>query len=263
MKLLEKTKFHIECASAPHGREIKKPNEDRLLIDEENGIFILLDGVTRIHREYEEHPYESAALDLGNIFIEEAYPLIKSNLTAPDPERLLREAVRAANVKIKEYRRRKSLAEWEFYPSTLGIIGIIRDGCLHYVSAGDCIGVLIRKGAKMLFGREWTLEAVDKLNVSKKERYDFYCNHPENHLSYTVFNGDEEVMVGLQYSFIDLHEGDTLLMTSDGLGDYIKFEKSADLLRQTPAEMIARSGEYDLAPYAEYADDKTIIKLSF
>lgn len=263
MKLLDKVKFRIECASAPHQREINKPNEDRLFIDEENGIFILLDGVTRIHKEYDEHPFESAALDLGNIFIEEAYPFIKNNLGHSNPERFLRDAVKVANAKIKEYRKRKSLTEWGFYPSTLGIIGIVCDGCLHYVSSGDCIGVLIRKNAKILFGREWTLEAVDKLNVSKKERYERYCNHPENHLSYTVFNGDEEVMAGLQYSFIDLHEGDTLLLASDGLGDYIKFEKNADLLRQTPAEIIALSSKYDLPPYAEYADDKTIIKLSF
>lgn len=261
--VLEKIKFRIESASSPHEREIKKPNEDRLFFDEENAVFMLLDGVTRVHEEYEKHPYESAALDLGNIFIDEAYRFIKSNIGSSDPEQLLRRAVELANSKIKEYREKKTKAEWGFYPSTLGFIGLIRGSTLHYVSVGDCIGVLIRRNAKMLLGREWTLEAVDKLNVTKKERYDLYCNHPKNHLSYTVFNGDEVVGEGLQYSFIDLHEGDTLLVASDGIGDYIKYEKSDDLISQSPAEMIARSGEYDLPPYAEYADDKTLIKLSF
>ena len=263
LKLLEKIKFRIEGASAPHEREIKKPNEDRLFFDEENGIFILLDGVTRPHSEYEEHPYESAALELGNIFIDEAYRFIRNNIDAGDPEALLRDAVRAANSKIKEYRGRKSEEEWRYFPSTLGFVGLIRGSTLYYASAGDCIGVLIRRDAKMLIGREWTLEAVDKLNVSKKERYESYCNHPKKHLSYTVFNGDEVVEEGLQYSFIDLHEGDTLLIASDGIGDYIKYEKNADLIKQSPVEMIAGSGKYDLPPYAEYADDKTLIKIMF
>ena len=263
MKLLEKLKFSAEYYTKPHGREIKKPNEDRVLVDEKNGVFILLDGVTRVHEEYESAPYKSAAGDLGDIVIDEAYRFIIDNIDESDTERILRGAVLAANVKIREYREKKSEAEWIYYPSTLGIIGLIRDNTLHFAYAGDCLALLIRRGAKMLMGREWTLEAVDKLALSKAQRYDRYCNHPDNHLSYTVFNGDDEVTVGLEYSFIDLHSGDTLLIGSDGIGDYMKFEKSEDLLRQSPEEMINNSAEYDALPYAEYADDKTLIKLSF
>ena len=263
MKLIEKLNFTAEYFTKPHGREIKKPNEDRVLVDKENGVFILLDGVTRVHEEYENAPHESAAGDLGDIVVDEAYHFIIDNILDSDPERILRGAVLAANVKIREYREKKSQIEWVYHPSTLGIIGLIRDNTLYFVYAGDCLGVLIRRGAKMLIGREWTLEAVDKLAMSKAERYGKYCNHPDNHLSYTVFNGDDEVTVGLEYSFIDLHSGDTLLIGSDGIGDYMKFEKSADLIKQSPEEMINNSAEYDARPYAEYADDKTLIKLNF
>lgn len=263
MKLLEKLKINIESASAPHNREINKPNEDRLYCDKDNQIFIVLDGVTRVHEEYESAPFESAAGDLGDIFIANAYRYIINNISHSDVEQLLRNAVKVANEKIREYRQIKSEEEWSFYPSTLGFIAIIRDNTLHYVSVGDCIAVLIRKSAKMLLGREWALEAVDKLNLTKKERYGLYCNHPSNPLSYTVFNGDEEVMEGLQYSFIDLHEGDTLFIASDGIGDYLKYEKCTDLIRQSPEEIIGLSGRYDATPFAEYADDKTLIKLSF
>lgn len=262
MKLLEKLKFRVEGASAPHGRDIEKPNEDKLFFDEENGLFMVLDGVTRIHSEYVEHPYESAALDLGNIFIEEAYGYIKNHIDE-DPESILREAVRSANLKIREYRKQKSESEWGYYPSTLGIIGILRGNTLHFVSVGDSIAVLLRRDAKILFGREWALEAVDKLELSKEERYAKYCNHPKNPLSYTVFNGDEAVMDGLQYSFIDLHEGDTLIISSDGIGEYLKFEKNSDLISQSPLEMIKRSEKYDMPPFATYTDDKTVIKISF
>lgn len=261
--LLEKLRYDVECASQGHRRELKKPNEDRLMVDKERGIFIILDGVTRVHSEYESSPYTSAALELGDIFIDEAYRYVTKNIDEANPEALLKEAVREANKKIFEYRKVKSAEEWGFYPSTLGLIALLRDKTLHYVSVGDCIGVLIRRNAKILLGREWTLEALDKHSITKKERYEQYCNHPENHLSYTVFNGDEVVMDGLEYSFIDLHDGDTLLLATDGLGDYVKYEKSADLVAQSPEEMISRSTGYDVPPYASYADDKTIIKISF
>lgn len=263
MKILEKIGCRIDFASAPHERALEKPNEDKLLIDEENGIFIVLDGVTRVHTEYEKAPYESAALTVGEIFLEEVYGYIKSNIDRPDVKEMLESAVRIANGKIKGYRAQKSLSEWGFYPSTLGIISVLRGNTLHYVAVGDCMATLIRGNSKILFGRQFSLEAVDLNNVTKQERYSTYCNHPENHLSYTVFNGDEVVMDGLEYSFIDLHPGDVLLLASDGIASYIKYEKASDIIKQSADEIISRSKIYDLPPYAEYADDKSLIKLSF
>ena len=263
MKILEKIGCRIDFASAPHGRALEKPNEDKLLIDEENGIFIILDGVTRVHTEYERFPYESAALTVGEIFLDQAYGYIKSHIDEPDIEQMLKSAVKLANEKIREYRETRSLEEWKFYPSTLGIISILRGNTLHYLSVGDCMATLIRGSSKILFGRQFSLEAVDLNNVTKQERYSTYCNHPENHLSYTVFNGDEKVMEGLEYSFIDLHSGDVLLLASDGIASYIKYEKTSDIIKQSADEIISLSARYDQPPYAEYADDKSLIKLSF
>ncbi len=258
-----KIRIKIDFATTPHTRELDKPNEDRLVCDEERGIFIVLDGVTRVHKEYENDPFESAARDVGDIFIKEVYAYICEHISDPEPKEILMCAVDRANSLIRDYRSKKSKEEWGFYPSTLGIISILRDGRLYYLCVGDSIGVLLREDSKILFGREFVLEAVDLLDVSKKERYDLYCNHPDNHLSYTVFNGDEVVMRGVQYSFIDLYEGDTLFLATDGIGSYLKYEKSADLKEQSAEEIISRSGEYDRPPYANYADDKTLIKITF
>ena len=263
MKIIEKLGCRVDFASAPHERGLDKPNEDKIVIDEEKGIFIVLDGVTRVHAEYEEHPFESAALKVGEIFMEQAYDYIKNHINDPDPKKILEGAVKVANEKIREYRSQRGLDQWVFYPSTLGILSILRNSTLHYICVGDCIAALLRGSSKILFGRQFSLEAVDLHKVSKSERYDIYCNHPENHLSYTVFNGDDEVNVGIEYSFIDLHEGDTLLLASDGIGNYIKYEKNVDLVTKTADEMISLSKKYDLQPYADYADDKSIIKLSF
>lgn len=263
MKLLEKLSYSVQGATKINGREVPKPNEDRLLYDEKNGIFMLLDGVTRPNKEYIDSPDESAVSDIGDIVIDVAYRYILDHLSDSDPERIMRAAVGEANLLIKEYRARKTEAQWGYYPSTIGIICLIRGRTLYYVCAGDCLGVLIRRGTKILFGKEWTLEAVDKLNMTKDERYAKYCNHPENTLSYTVLNGDELVADNLEYSYLDLHEGDTLLLSSDGICDYLKYEKSERILRETPEQMIAQSAKYDVPPFATYIDDKALIKISF
>ena len=261
--LLQKNALRADYATKSHTRGLDKPNEDRLLVDGERGIFIVLDGVTRVHSEYEKAPQSSAAGEVGDIFLKEVYAYICEHLFDPSPRLILENAVRLANSKIKEYRKIKSKDEWVFYPSTLGIISILRGKTLHYLSVGDCIGILLRYNSKIIFGRELALEAVDLCNVSKNERYDIYCNHPENHLSYTVYNGDEVVMDGVEYSFVDVHDGDIVILATDGIADYLKFEKVRDLILQSPEEMISNSGRYDAPPYAEYADDKTLIKLSF
>ena len=70
-------------------------------------------------------------------------------------------------------------------------------------------------------------------------------------------------MNGLECSFINLHTDDTVIIATDGIGDYIKYEKAEDLIKQSPEQMIQCSDEYDAEPYSKYADDKTIIKLTF
>lgn len=262
MSFFDKIKIKADLATKRHNRKLAKPNEDRVFIDEKNGIFILLDGVTRVHKEYEEAPESSAAGDIGDLFIEEAYKYLTENAEKAEPGALLRESVRRANFKIKEYREKKSKEKWEYYPATLGVVALIKDNVFHYVSAGDCSVVLLRKNAKIIMGYEWTLDAIGLNDYTKKEIYEKYCNHPENDLSYTVFNGDDAVTEGMEYSFIDLHSGDTIIIASDGIGCYLRYEKLGTLLNQTPEEMIAFSSKYDVPPYAEYADDKSVIKIS-
>lgn len=263
MKLLEKLRYLSDFSTKSHTRELEKPNEDRLLVDTERNIFIILDGVTRPHEEYRARPYHSAAAEVGDIFLKEVYEYISAHIDDPEPEDILRTAVRLANERIRVYRERKSDGEWGFFPSTLGIISFLRDGRLHYVSVGDCLAMLVRRGSRILFARELSLEAVDLINPSKAERYQKYCNRPELPLSYTVFGGDDAVNVGTEYSFIDICEGDILFLATDGIASYLKYEKLADLKARSAEEIIIASEKYDHPPFAEYGDDKTLIKISF
>ena len=263
MKVSEKLAVTASYGTAPHRRQLQKPNEDRLLCDPDNGIFIVLDGVTRVHAEYIENPYESAAADVAEQFLGAVYEEILQRLHEPEPEALLRAAIHTANNKLATYRAQKNEAQWGFYPSAAGVITLLRDNTLYYAAAGDCIGVLLRGSGKQLFGCQWQLEAVDTLQLTKQERYSRYCNHPDHPLSYTVFNGDAFVGDTVIYSWLDLHRGDTVLLATDGLSDHLKYEEIAKLRSQTPAEMLDASACYDHPPFGTYADDKTVIKLSF
>ena len=258
---MDHMKFSVETISQINKRNIQKPNEDVIIADAERGIFILLDGVTRPHSEYQEHPGTSAALDVSEVFAREAYAYLKAHSDECDKERLLRDAAAQANSHLLSLRNKKSLAQWGFYPATLGIIALIDDGTLHYLSVGDCLGVLLRKSSRMLFGKEFALEGVDLLNPSKQDRYEKYCNQHPDFLSYTVFDGAENVPANAEYSFLRLESGDTLLMVSDGIGNMAKFEKQ-DTLKTTPLEqLLALSEKYDVAPFGAYADDKSIIRI--
>ncbi len=252
----------IDYASVPHARELSKPNEDRVLADAEKGIFIVLDGVTRVHDEYAQAPFTSAAGEVSDLFLKEVHRYLAEHIDEENKQTLLEKALALGNCKIAEYRAGKSLADWVFYPATLGIVSLLCGRTLHYAYAGDCLGLLLRGNGKTLFGRQLTLQAVDLHGVSKKERYEVYCNHPENPLSYAVFNGDETAMDGVEYSSITLCKGDTVLLASDGVARYLQYEKNATLLAQTAQEIIEASVKYDLPPFATYSDDKALIKLS-
>ncbi len=262
MNTLSKSTFLVNGATASHNRILPKPNEDRIYIDQEKGLFILLDGITRVHDEYFDTPYQSAACEINEIFVRGVCDFMNHYAgNDGDIESLLREAVRFGNDRIVPYRSQKALEDWEFYPGTLGIIAYIYNNQLHYICAGDCIGVLLRKNTRICFGEQSTVAACDLHNPSKQERYGIYCNHPENAWSYTIFNGDDMVADHCEYAYIDLQKDDIILMASDGIRNYVKFEKPSVLRELSVETMLDASEIYDIPPFASYADDKAIIKI--
>lgn len=253
-------RYICDWATKIHSRNLKKPNEDYIYADAEKGIFILLDGVTRVHSEYEERPMESAAADISEIFGNEAVRYI-SESEDECAETVLREAVKSANRAVLEYRSRKTGDEWKYYPATLGIIALICNGRMHWFCAGDCLGAIIRGSSKLFFGNETVTAAVDLLKPEKRERYEKYCNHPENPLGYTVFNGDDGVEESGEYSFIDLCGGDTVILSSDGSARALLFEKCRALKGKSASEIADLSDKFDIPPFGEYGDDKAVIKI--
>lgn len=260
---MEQLKYDVWAATRINGRGLSKPNEDYYLVDRDRHVFILLDGITRVHKEYEDYPGRSAACDVNEIFSDVAYRYILAHMEEQDPDSLLRNAAMAGNSALASYRIKQPMEQWKFYPGTLGILAMVCGSRIHFLYNGDCQGTLIRKGCKMHFGQQGCAEALELMKVSKKERYDLYCNHPENPLGYGIFNGDEGAFALFEQSGFELEPGDLLILCSDGIAKYVRYMKVQDLEALTPEEMIEDSCKLDVPPFASYADDKTLIKIQF
>ena len=259
---MNRYQYRAFTATKPHTRDLPKPLEDRVLADPANGIYMVLDGITRVHDEYEKAPFESAACKVNELVAETAYRCLLEHKDPADPIKSLRDAVLSANEKIRAFRNARSLEEWGFYPGTLGIVGLVCRDCFYYVYLGDCTGALLREGAVSFFGTQLGVSAVEKLGLTKEERYARHCNHPESQYAYGIFNGDETVSEMLEEGKIELKKGDVILLASDGLSEYLKKEDPALLGEKTPEEMIEASTLFDQPPYRSYADDKGIVKIT-
>lgn len=255
--------YSVDSGTRINNRGLGKPNEDFFFVDRERHVFILLDGITRVHKEYQEIPGRSAACDVGEIFLNTARDYIAAHRNDQAPEALLRNAALLGNAAIVPYRRQKELAQWQYYPGVLGILAVLEGDRLHYAYVGDSISVHIRGSEKTYFGCQEQLETIAKLRTTKAEMYANYCNHPENPLGYGIFNGDESVSPLLEQGVITLQPGDTVIFSSDGLTQYLRHTDAAVLAGATVEEMMDASVIYDQPPYASYADDKAAIKLSF
>ncbi|MBR3837649.1 MAG: SpoIIE family protein phosphatase [Clostridia bacterium] len=260
--MMNRYQYRAFTATKPHTRDLPKPLEDCVLADPANGFYMVLDGITRIHEEYEKAPFESAACKVNEIVSEAVFRFLSEHGEGEDPIALLRRAVLSANDKIRAFRGSRSLEEWGFYPGTLGIVGLVRNDCFYYVYLGDCVGVLLRDGKVEFFGTQTGVSAVEKLGLTKEERYAHHCNHPESEYCYGIFNGDEAVCETLDEGQIQLKKGDVILLASDGLSEYLKEENPVLLGEQTPEEMIEASASFDQPPYRRYADDKGIVKIT-
>ena len=255
--------YQLFSASRINDRGLEKPNEDYFMVDRERNFFMLLDGITRVHQEYADAPGHSAACDVNQIFSEAAFAYFAENAGSADPNTLLRSAALAGNAALLYYRQQKPQEQWQFFPGTLGILAMLQKNRLYYAYTGDCMCTLLRQDSKLHFCQQGANQALEQLKVSKADRYEIYCNHPEHPLSYGIFNGDENVNQLLEQGSLELQRGDVLFLSTDGLSSYMRFTKADTLRNQTPEEILDASGIYDKPPFAAYADDKTLLKLVF
>lgn len=102
-------KYKSSSISIINSKNINKPNEDYYFCDDERGIYLLVDGVSRdkINGIY---PNPSPALDVSKLFVKSAYSFLLENISEnANILDLLYNAIKKGNDEINEYNSRK---EW-------------------------------------------------------------------------------------------------------------------------------------------------------
>lgn len=244
-------KYRSIASSFANTKNINKPNEDYYLCDDKNGIYILVDGVSRdkINGIY---PNPSPALEVSKLFVNEAYDYIVRYQNLYDRnEYLLQKAMINGNSAIKAY---NECYMWEndFFPGTVGIIVFLKEGKLYYSYIGDCYGILIGK-QKRIFTKCQTKEiARHKKEYSSIEIRNDICNNVKHPCAYGVLNGDVRAKDFMISGVINTKAYDEVILCSDGFSDVVT-QFSGLEMKEMSIEEMNEAGNLQ--------DDKTIIQI--
>ena len=255
-------KYMISNATRINDRGFGKPNEDLVFTDPSHNLFIILDGITREHDEYDGTGF-SAACEVNRIFADTILSQtsqLDDVHSAQELECALCKLALLANAALVPYRSSKPLEQWRYYPGTVGILASLWENQLCCVWAGDCIGIHLQGNNRRIIVKQQTLRAM-RLGYSKRQLYAEVCNHPENKFAYGVFNGDSEAEMLLDHSWTVLNEGDTVILSTDGLATYLQQEPVARIRGASPEQMLENSLYYDRPPLGKYSDDKAFIRI--
>lgn len=243
--------YIVDFATKRNEKEFNKPNEDCAFADKDNGIFIVLDGVTRdkINGIY---PDPSPAVDVSKIFINKAYKYIKNNISEEnDFLEIIKGAFAEGNKEIEQINRSYV---GDFLPGTVGIIAIIKKNRLFYGYIGDCIGVLLNEQTR----EEFTTCQTKSIHEHVKEFTAFeirnnICNNLNHPYSYGVLDGRESAMGFVVTGSTYLDKYKEIILATDGL-EYV--------IRNMPVKELLFSSANDLLndkSYNKSIDDKTVI----
>ncbi|MCM1498333.1 MAG: hypothetical protein NC124_07670 [Clostridium sp.] len=242
-------KYKSSSKSIENKKNINKPNEDYFLCDDERGIYILVDGVSR-DKVNGIYPNPSPSFDVSKLFVESTHKFLSTNIgkniSILD---LLYDAIKKGNDEIRKYNKQK---EWidDFLPGTVGIVAIILDYKLFFAYIGDCYGLVLNESKKIFTKRQTEKIADHKSEFSAYEIRNKICNNKSHPYSYGVLNGDFKAMDFVKYDKIDIQSGDKIFLCSDGFSDIVENLSSKELYKITIDQMIEKSNT---------SDDKTVV----
>lgn len=232
---------------------LNKPNEDFCIADADHGIFLLADGVTRPHEEY-QGASESLASICARELCQSAYDYLLSHLSDP-PEEALRLAMLAGNrciqVLNQEYSGNRP-------PCATFAGAILREGQLYFSTCCDTVAFLIRGGNKFQLSEHHNYAAT-RMGYSRDEVYRTLHNNALHPYGFGIFNGDPRLAELLTVTHITLEPDDRIILASDGLTECLRTLRGNHLKTLSPKELLAQSLPFDRPPFGSYADDKCCI----
>lgn len=245
----------ITYGTVKNTKQTDKPNEDSILCDCKNGIFLLLDGVSR-DNENGKYPNPSPAVEAVNILKEEIYKeIMLHDMSSENILDIILYAIIKANDKVKIYNDEKKLA---FAAGAVGIVAIIHGKQLFFAYIGDCYGRLIYSNEITTFTECQTqLISQHKKEYSTYEIREIICNNIMHPYAYGVLNGDKRIIQFIKYGKIDLEDVKHIILTSDGMENYLE-HCSIKILQKKDADELLTNAQKE---YPTKQDDRSIIKI--
>lgn len=218
----------------------RKPNEDYFSFSLKHPIFAVADGVSRSINPEESYPNPSGARLAAEEFCKVTIEYLEEPFYSRISEALIRGAMGIANARIRqlndEYDIPYKLDYWtNDYFCTCGIVVAIKGNVLYYGCLGDC-GLIVFN--RYDFPRFISVNDVEPLEVirdglnfcSEKERMIFWRqylrNKPsENFLTYGVFTGEPEALHYCHIGKLELQEGDSVFLYSDGFSRFLRLQE--------------------------------------
>ena len=220
--------LEVDRAYGVSHRGNRTHNEDYILIKKIKDAYLLAvaDGIGG-HSAGEVA--SKMAVDTLEEFMREKY---REDLSIEEITELLKEAYKLADGKIKE----NAVGEREGMGTTLTTALIKGDKCI-IINCGDSRGYLIRDGD--IIHRTKDHSFVQALIDSGQITEEKAMEHPMKNIITSAL-GLEELKIDTY--LWDLREGDTLLLSSDGLHDYVKKEEILKVVSsyRDPREIVKR-----------------------
>ena len=253
----ESMKYTVQSGTAINGRGYK-PNEDYCIADAEKMVFVIADGVTQSVADYGEGLEKSDAAMAAELT---AKALHEALVSAEDAGQGMRDGTRLAIERVAEFNRTSRAT---FPPASCMISGCIRGDRLYFSYLGDSIAFLLRGDVKIQLAEQQTryLNLYRKLTgatLTKEEIYRDITNNSASPGAYGVVLGDMRAMDLLRVSSVRLEAGDRVIISSDGLDQYLFYAPFDEIKTAAPEDMIRASAPFDRPPFANTADDKSVI----
>lgn len=237
-------KFSVYQVSHRGGREL---NEDRLAhaYTQDAVLLLLADGMGG-HPEGEQAA-EIAVQTFRACFEAEARPVLA------DVEAFLTRTLDLANQAILDYARERSLPD---QPRTTLVVALLQDNRLHRLHCGDSRLYWVRRGRMLARTRDHSWHERPGLARAGAMPLD-------RSVLFTCLGSSSPPIFELGQS-MPLHEGDRLLLCSDGLWDRVDDAEIARLLDAGPLErMVPGLAELALARAGRYGDNVSLLALEW
>lgn len=265
----------LDCSYCSEtGNADHHPQEDYCLVDTKNNIYLVADGITRQDKsEYAlmENRKTSISYRVGEAFCNAFHHSAVSEIRKLKIGEDLSDGLKASFTVADQIAKRiideylPMLPPGAELPGCVAIAAIVHNDTLYFGSVGDCMGILIRNGKKIIFADKQTTFAFRKLGIEKdRERLQKeFINHPQNRYGYGVINGDPAAQEFFHVSHLSIQYGDSIYLMSDGVSDYIQYCNPSEYEKMSVKDILseARKAFHELNGPEAFCDDMTLIRI--